>query len=238
MKSTRKYDKDDLSLPTDYTGLLVAIKKQVHHAQTRAVLEVNAELIRLYWSIGALIDTRQHKEGWGTGVIPRLARDLHNELLEEKGVSVRNIKRMLAFYREYPRLKFVPQAAAQIESDAKAQPSVVAQIKTTTKVQQPVAQIKIGPKVQPSSVAQIETTAKMPRPVALFETSEKIQQLATLFPEDLMLAFPWSYHGILMAMDKPIGVSSFELTNALPENLQSSLPSIEQIEQELRRRHQ
>ena len=37
----------------------------------------------------------------------------------------------------------------------------------------------------------------------------------------------------LRGMDKPIGVSSFELTRALPKTLQSSLPSIEQIEREL-----
>ena len=36
----------------------------------------------------------------GAGVIPRLSRDLHNELPEEKGFFGRNIKRMLAFYRE------------------------------------------------------------------------------------------------------------------------------------------
>ncbi len=37
----------------------------------------------------------------------------------------------------------------------------------------------------------------------------------------------------LRGMDKPIGVSSFELTRALPETLQTSLPSIEAIEREL-----
>jgi len=37
----------------------------------------------------------------------------------------------------------------------------------------------------------------------------------------------------LRNVDKPIGVSSYELTRALPKSLQSSLPSIEQIEQEL-----
>lgn len=37
----------------------------------------------------------------------------------------------------------------------------------------------------------------------------------------------------LRGIDKPIGVSGFELTRALPETLQSSLPSIEQIEKEL-----
>jgi len=101
------------TLPLDYAGLLSDIKQRVRHAQTRAVLAVNAELIRLYWEIGALIDSRQKTEGWGAGVIPRLARDLHNELPEEKGFSERNIKRMLAFYREYPWADFVPHAVAQ-----------------------------------------------------------------------------------------------------------------------------
>lgn len=101
------------ALPLGYAELLSDIKQRVRHAQTRAMLAVNAELIRLYWEIGALIDRRQQQEGWGAGVISRLARDLHNELPEEKGFSERNIKRMLTFYREYPQMNFVPQAVAQ-----------------------------------------------------------------------------------------------------------------------------
>jgi predicted nuclease of restriction endonuclease-like (RecB) superfamily len=101
------------ALPQGYADLLSDIKQRVRHAQTRAVLAVNAELIQLYWDIGALIDKRQKQQGWGAGVIPRLARDLHNALPEEKGFSERNIKRMLAFYREYPLVYFVPQAVAQ-----------------------------------------------------------------------------------------------------------------------------
>lgn len=105
--------------PEGYGGLLSDIKHRIRHAQTRAMLAVNAELIRLYWGIGALIDNRQKREGWGSGVIPRLARDLHNELPEEKGFSERNIKRMLAFYREYPHLEFVQQAVAQVDASPK-----------------------------------------------------------------------------------------------------------------------
>lgn len=104
-------------LSIDYTGLLADIKKRVRHAQTRAWLSVNAELIRLYWEIGSLIDARQSLEGWGAAVIPRLARDLHNELPEEKGFSERNIKRMLAFYREYPDAGLVSQPVAQIAAE-------------------------------------------------------------------------------------------------------------------------
>lgn len=110
-------------LPIGYAGLLTDIKQRVRHAQTRAVLAVNAELIQLYWEIGALINNRQQQEGWGAGVIPRLATDLHNELPEEKGFSERNIKRMLAFYREYPLLNFMPQAVAQTDASAEVPPT-------------------------------------------------------------------------------------------------------------------
>ena len=105
-------------MPPEYFGLLTEIRQRVRQAQTRAVLSVNAELIRLYWEIGALIDLRQRQQGWGAGVIPSLARDLHNELPEAKGFSERNIKRMLAFHRAYPQLGEVQQPVGQTADDA------------------------------------------------------------------------------------------------------------------------
>ncbi len=115
---------ENKSIPARYASLLTDIKQRIRHAQTRAWLSVNTELIRLYWEIGALIDTRQRQEGWSAGVIPRMARDLHNELPEEKGFSERNIKQMLAFYREHLDLAFVPQAVAQFPDAEKAQQPV------------------------------------------------------------------------------------------------------------------
>jgi len=73
-------------------------------AQRRAALTANGEMILLYWDIGRLIAARQEAEGWGAGVIPRLAADLKNELPEQKGFSERNIGRMIAFYTAYPIL--------------------------------------------------------------------------------------------------------------------------------------
>lgn len=71
-----------------------------------------------------MLDARQKEKGWGAAVIPRLARDIRNELPDVKGFSERNIKRMLAFYREYRDLSFVPQLVAQIEASAKVQQAV------------------------------------------------------------------------------------------------------------------
>lgn len=128
------------SLPTDYAVLLKEIKDRIAQAQARAVLSVNAELVRLYWDLGRIIDARQKKEGWGTAVIPRLARELKNELPEEKGFSERNIKRMLAFYRAYPDpASIVPQPAAQLPAPPESR-RAVAKSSALRKVPQAAAQ--------------------------------------------------------------------------------------------------
>ncbi len=104
-----------MTIPAGYLALLDGIKQRIRAAQVRATLSTNAELIHLYWDIGRVIDQRQRQEGWGAGVIPRLAIDLLNELPAVKGFLQRNIKRMLAFYRAYPDAgPIVPQLAAQL----------------------------------------------------------------------------------------------------------------------------
>ena len=117
---------DRTPLPIHYSGLLAEVRQRIQSAQTQAMLGVNAELIRLYWEIGQMLDARQKSEGWGAAVIPRLARDIRNDLPEVKGFSERNIKRMLAFFREYrdlvpqpvaPGAAKVPQAVALFSSD-------------------------------------------------------------------------------------------------------------------------
>ena len=81
-----------------------------------------------YWDIGRIIAGRQQREGWGAAVIPRLSRELANELPEEKGFSERNIGRMIAFYREYADpTEFLPQPVAKLKSAEKV-PQLAAQL--------------------------------------------------------------------------------------------------------------
>ncbi len=120
----------------NFTALLADVKGRIQTAQTRAVLAVNAELVRLYWDIGRIIDQRQKREGWGAAVIPRLAAALKNELPELKGFSERNIDLMIQFYRAYPD----PAAFVQ---------PVVAQLPAPPISQPPVAKSSAGKKAQP-----------------------------------------------------------------------------------------
>ena len=126
---------------SDFAALLADVKGRIQAAQTRAVLAVNSELVRLYWDIGRIIDERQQQEGWGAAVIPRLALKLKNELPDLKGFSERNIKLMLAFYREYPNPgEFVQQAVSQLPGASRS-PQRVAKTLPPAKVQPPVAQL-------------------------------------------------------------------------------------------------
>jgi predicted nuclease of restriction endonuclease-like (RecB) superfamily len=84
-----------------YGNLLSDIKTRIRQAQVKAMLSVNAEMISMYSDIGKIIYERQKLERWGAGVIPRLAKDIQNELSDIKGFSERNIQFMVQFYKEY-----------------------------------------------------------------------------------------------------------------------------------------
>ena len=288
------------NVPALYATLLADIKQRVRRAQVRAMLAVNAELIRLYWDIGRVIDERQRQEGWGAGVIPRLARDLHNDLPEEKGFSERNIKQVLAFYREYAQLSFVQQPAAQIETEPKVPQAaalftaelilalpwthhailmakvkdpatrhwymqaalehgwsrsiLVMQIETAAHQRQGRAGSNFALRLPKPESDLVQQTLKDPYVVIELKRGEfkpeyagKMNFYCSVVDDRLRHAHDQPTMGLILCqqhnrvlaeyalrgVEKPIGVSSFELTRALPATLESSLPSIEQIEQEL-----
>jgi predicted nuclease of restriction endonuclease-like (RecB) superfamily len=98
-----------------YGELLDDLKTRIRRSQLKASLAVNTEMILLYWDIGQTIHQRQQQEGWGTGVIPRLSKDIRNELPELKGFSERNIGYMIRFAREYDGSVILQQAVAKLE---------------------------------------------------------------------------------------------------------------------------
>lgn len=113
-----------------YLDFLTQVKTRIQTSQVRAVLSVNAELIYLYWDIGRMIDEKQKAEGWGAGVIPKLSKDIRNELPEVKGFSERNIGYMIRFAKEYGKPPILQQPVAKLTKREKAiiVPQPVAQL--------------------------------------------------------------------------------------------------------------
>ena len=161
-----------------YRDLLGEIKTRVRAGQHRAALSANAELIAMYWDIGRMIAARQKAEGWGAGVIPRLAADLKNELPEEKGFSERNIGYMVRFAREYGQAPILQQAVAKLQT---------IESKRNT--------------IMPQAVAQLETAEKKgAQPAPQMSHDEILQQpVAKLpMPPEILFGLPWYLHIILI----------------------------------------
>jgi len=204
---------------SDFTALLADVQQRIQTAQTRAVLAINSELVRLYWDIGRIIDQRQKTEGWGAAVIPRLAFELKNEMPELKGFSERNIKRMLSFYREYPETDIIlPQVAAKA-------PQAAAKLESAPKVPQLAAQM-------PDSLLWSFPWAHH---VILMDKVPDIS-IRRWYMEQT-LANGWSRNILAMQIEAQAHArhgkarSNFALT--LPKNLKSALPTVEEIKAEL-----
>ncbi len=85
---------DELTSTADpYEDWLQRLKERITHAQARAALAVNRELVLLYWQLGREILERQRRHGWGAKVVDRLARDLRRAFPDQKGFSPRNLAR-------------------------------------------------------------------------------------------------------------------------------------------------
>jgi predicted nuclease of restriction endonuclease-like (RecB) superfamily len=265
-----------------YANLLSDIKIRIRQAQVKATLSANAEMIIMYWDIGKMIHERQQQEGWSASIIPRLSRDLRNELPEVKGFSERNLGRMLAFFRNYQNIEsFLPQPVAKME---KIKGNSIRFWYMAQIIQNGWSRDTLGLMIksriherQGKSITNFRFTLPDPQSdltrqslkdpyIFDFMTmtepfNERELKTGDFKPEyegkmnfycsavDDLLRHPTDNATIglilcqtkdrilaeyaLWDINKPIGISEYELTRALPENLRSSLPSIEELEAEL-----
>jgi len=173
---------------SDYARMLGNIKTRIRTAQIKATFAANRELIRLYWDIGHTIAERQEREGWGAGVIPRLARDIRNELPEVKGFSERSIKRMVQFHAEYPRLFPIgPRVVAQLDDGTMGPPSVA-----------PSSAAELAQPISPLAVARL--------PIADVCAEEG---------QRLILQLPWAHNVLLMQKVKDLPMRHWYMRAAL-----------------------
>ena len=94
-----------------YIAVVEEIKNKIQAARYKATVEVNRELIMLYYSIGKTINA--HKS-WGNKFIDTLSKDIALAYPDAKGYSVRNLKYMAKFAAEFTDIEFVQTVSAQI----------------------------------------------------------------------------------------------------------------------------
>ncbi|HEV9035116.1 MAG TPA: PDDEXK nuclease domain-containing protein [Puia sp.] len=91
-------------LSPKYQALVQDLKEKIRRARIRAISAVNKEMLLIYWEIGKVISELEQEEGWGAGIVDKMAQDLKIEFPDFKGMSPRSLRYMREFYISYPLL--------------------------------------------------------------------------------------------------------------------------------------
>ena len=98
------------SNPGDFSKLITIIDD----ARSRALKAVNAELIQMYWDVGACLSDLCAQSEFGDGMIDQVASFIARENPNIKGFNRRGLYRMKQFYEAYRGDEFVSPLVTQI----------------------------------------------------------------------------------------------------------------------------
>lgn len=115
----------DNAMPNGYNQWRQDIEALISLSKLRAAINVNTEMLTLYWNIGKQIIEKQELAGWGKQIITQLSKDLCAKYPDDRGYSERNLRNMKRFAAEYPsfpiwqvplaKLKDVPVAQSTLD---------------------------------------------------------------------------------------------------------------------------
>lgn len=102
-----------------YKTWLAGLKLSISKARFQTSLQVNANMLFVYWFIGNQLIQKVEKEKWGSGVVKQLADDLQKAFPGTKGFSERNLKYMRQFAGVYPDITIGQEPLAQMQNSKK-----------------------------------------------------------------------------------------------------------------------
>ncbi|MBV7338014.1 hypothetical protein KFU94_59265 [Chloroflexi bacterium TSY] len=91
----------ELITDSEYKHWLTTVKATIQQSQIKAVIQVNVELLKLYWQLGAMIAEKQTTAAWGDKLIEQLSRDLRREFPDLKDFSRTNLLYIRKWYLFY-----------------------------------------------------------------------------------------------------------------------------------------
>jgi predicted nuclease of restriction endonuclease-like (RecB) superfamily len=243
----------DNVLKDEYKDWIIELKKKVRISQLKAAVILNSALIEFYWDLGKIISNKIKEAAWGDKILEQISKDLKDEFPQMKGFSVSNLKVCKLFYNYFQISsqpvnqideKFVMQEVTKIPwGHIKV---IITKLKDKNIAAFYILKTRENNWSRDVLALQIKSN--------LFErTGGSVSNFKNTLPDpysDLAqqtLKDPYvfdfltlsegfkerDYEFALRDINKPIGISEFELTEILPENLKSSLPTIEELEQNI-----
>jgi len=98
-------------LEKDFKDIMINIKQDFMNTQYKTMIVANEHLINFYFRLGKILSENSE---WGNKFIDNVSIELNLEFPDIKGFSIRNLKRIKAFYEEYKESEIMPQLVAQI----------------------------------------------------------------------------------------------------------------------------
>jgi len=89
-------------VPANYRDIVTTLKDKIQKARIQASIKLNADLLSIYWEIGATIARQEKESGWGAKIIVKLSADLQSGFPDMRGLSPRNLRYMRDFSLAYP----------------------------------------------------------------------------------------------------------------------------------------
>ena len=86
---------------TNVVNDVKTLKTMILRARYTAAKMANAEMLKLYFAIGAYVSSKTREGAWGTGAIDEISRSLSRELPGLRGFSSKNMRNMRQFFEEW-----------------------------------------------------------------------------------------------------------------------------------------
>lgn len=216
-------------LSSDYRQWLQQLKSQFQHTQQNAVRAVNTEMLKFYWQLGEQIVEQQQNYAWGDGFLKQLSHDLMMEFPEMKGFSKRNLEYIRRWYLFWSKdMSIAQQVVAQLGQIPwghhttildKCKDIEIAKFYHTKLDCYVVIELKVV-EFEPEHIGKLNFYIKAVDEQIKSEYDQPTIGLLLCKSKDHLVA-----QYALSDVNKPIGVSAYELGKMLP--------SVEQLENEL-----
>ncbi|HNN31481.1 MAG TPA: PDDEXK nuclease domain-containing protein [Chitinophagaceae bacterium] len=200
------------------------IKESINTVKLQTALQVNTNMLMLYWFIGNEIIEKTEQEKWGSGVIKQLAIDLQKAFPDTKGFSERNLKYMRQFAGVYNAFLIGQEPLAQLKNTHNNNKKTATKNKNLIG-QEPLAQLKNTPNNNKKSATKNKNLIGQ----------EPLAQLAEVFKHTYIAQINWTHHVILLDKIKTTDERLWYIRKTI-ENKWSSTVLLHQIESGLYQR--
>ncbi|MGD1843940.1 MAG: YhcG family protein [Salibacteraceae bacterium] len=94
--------------------LFADVVQQIKQVRQKMFVQINTEMIDLYWDIGETISQQIENSSWGKGIVKELSAHIAKHVPGVKGFSDKNLWRMKQFYETYKEDKKVSTALREL----------------------------------------------------------------------------------------------------------------------------